>query len=179
VTRKRAELVQAILGGFQRVSGQSVVLSQIIADKAGIAPSDLECMGFLQDGGPMTAGRLAELTGLTSGAVTRLVDRLEAAKYVRRRTDPQDRRKVIVELMPGRVKEFEPIYGPMTKETIDFLSRYSDKELALIADLLDRMLAFGLGQTARIQQLPDFPKKKRRQLKVKGTILGQKVCIEI
>jgi DNA-binding MarR family transcriptional regulator len=178
VPQKRADLVRAILQGFQHTSGQSVVLSQIIADKAGIAPSDLECMGFLQEGGPMTAGRLAELTGLTTGAVTRMIDRLEAARYVRRRTDPQDRRKVIVELVPGRSKEFEPFYGPMTKATTDFLARYGDAELALIADLLERMVEFGLQQTARIQALPDRP-MKRRQIKLKAKILGQKVRIKI
>jgi len=98
--RTRAELLQAIRSGFQQTSGQSVLLSQVIADKVGLAPSDLECLGYLEDGGPMTAGRLSELTGLTTGAVTRMVDRLGSAKYVRRRSDPDDRRKVIIELVP-------------------------------------------------------------------------------
>ena len=57
--RSRSLLMQAIRSGFQQTSGQSVLLSQIIADKVGLSPSDLECMGFLEDGGPMTAGRLA------------------------------------------------------------------------------------------------------------------------
>ena len=61
VKKKRSELVAAIRAGFQRVSGQSVVLSAIIAEKFGLAPSDLECLGFLQLEGPLTAGRLAEL----------------------------------------------------------------------------------------------------------------------
>src|SRR5437870_4375562 len=94
IKKKRSELVAAIRAGFQRVSGQSVVLSAIIAEKFGLAPSDLECLGFLQLEGPLTAGRLAELTGLTTGAVTRMIDRLEAGKYVRRRDDPADRRRV-------------------------------------------------------------------------------------
>ena len=121
--RSRGELMQAIRSGFQQTSGQSVLLSQIIADKVGLAPSDLECMGFLEDGGSMTAGRLAELTGLTSGAVTRMVDRLERARYVRRRSDPDDRRKVLVELGPGRAKEFERFYGPMARGATEFLAR--------------------------------------------------------
>ena len=58
IKKKRSELVAAIRAGFQRVSGQSVVLSAIIAEKFGLAPSDLECLGFLQLEGPLTAGRL-------------------------------------------------------------------------------------------------------------------------
>jgi DNA-binding MarR family transcriptional regulator len=158
--RSRAELMQAIRSGFQQTSGQSVMLSQLIADKVGIASSDLECLGFLEDGGPMTAGRLAELTGLTSGAVTRMVDRLEAARYVRRRNDPADRRRVVVELVPGRAKEFARFYEPMARGTTEFLARYSDRELALIAELLDHMLDFGRTQAARIEALPPTPRRR-------------------
>jgi DNA-binding MarR family transcriptional regulator len=152
--------MQAIRRGFQQTSGQSVLLSHVIADKVGISPSDLESLGFLEDGGPMTAGRLGELTGLTSGAVTRMIDRLERARYVRRRSDPDDRRKVLVELVPGRVKEFEPFYGPLARAATQHLSRYTDVELALIADLLEGMTEFGRAQMRRIQKLPERPRRK-------------------
>jgi DNA-binding MarR family transcriptional regulator len=175
--RSRAELMQAIRSGFQQTSGQSVLLSHVIADKVGLAPSDLECLGFLEDGGPMTAGRLAELTGLTSGAVTRMIDRLERARYVRRRSDPDDRRKVLVELVPGRAKEFERFYGPMARGATEYLSRYSDAELALIAGLLEDMTKFSRAQMQRIEALPDKP--KRKPLKLKAKILGQRVRIKI
>ncbi len=175
--RSRGELMQAIRSGFQQTSGQSVLLSHIIADKAGVFPTDLECMGFLEDGGPMTAGRLGELTGLTSGAVTRMIDRLERARYVRRRSDPDDRRKVLVELVPGRIKEFECFYGPMAKGATEFLQRYSDAELALIAELLEHMIEFGRAQAQRIQALPDTPKRKK--LKLQARVLGQRVRIKI
>jgi DNA-binding MarR family transcriptional regulator len=160
--RTRGELMQAIRSGFQQTSGQSVLLSQIIADKVGLSPSDLECMGFLEDAGPMTAGRLGELTGLTSGAVTRMIDRLERARYVRRRSDPDDRRKVLVELLPGRVKEFERFYGPMARGATEYLARYNDAELALIAGLLEDMVAFSRAQSQRIQALPARPKRKKQ-----------------
>jgi DNA-binding MarR family transcriptional regulator len=169
--------MQAIRSGFQQTSGQSVLLSEIIADKVGLAPSDLETMGFLEDAGPMTAGRLAELTGLTSGAVTHMVDRLERARYVRRRSDPADRRRVLVEKVPGRAKEFERFYGPMARGATEFLGRYSDVELALIAELLEHMVTFGRAQTQRIQALPDKP--KRKPIKLKAKLFGRKVRIKI
>ena len=167
--RTRAELLQAIRSGFQQTSGQSVLVSQVIADKVGLAPSDLECLGYLEDGGPMTAGRLSQLTGVTSGAVTRMVDRLEAARYVRRRSDPDDRRKVMIELVPGRAKEFERFYGPMARGATEQLARYNDAELTLIAGLLETMTEFGRAQVARIEALPAAP--KRRRIRLKGRIL--------
>jgi len=175
--RSRAELLQAIRSGFQQTSGQSVLLSQVIADKVGLAPSDLECLGYLEDGGPMTAGRLSELTGLTSGAVTRMIDRLEAKHYVRRRSDPTDRRKVVIELVPGKAKEFERFYGPMARGATEHLSRYSDVELALIAELLETMTEFGRAQITRIEALP--AKTRRRRVRIAGQVLGQKVKIEL
>ncbi|HEY3127149.1 MAG TPA: MarR family transcriptional regulator [Candidatus Limnocylindria bacterium] len=176
VKRKRAELVASIRAGFQRVSGQSVVLSGVIAEKFGLAPSDLECLGFLQLEGPITAGRLAQLTGLTTGAVTRMIDRLEAGKYVRRRDDPNDRRRVVVELNPERMKEFAPFYGPMAENSTQLLARYTDEELALIVDLLDEQLQVGLRHAARIQAMPG--PRGRKRVKLKAKVLGQKIRVE-
>ncbi len=169
--------MKQILAGFQRSSGQGVVLSQIIADKAGLSPTDLETLGFLEQEGPMTAGRLAQLTGLTTGAVTRMVDRMEAAKYVRRRDDPADRRRVVVELNRARLKEFEQFYGPMTTESMKILDRYSEKELEIFARLLKDMYDFGLRHAERIQGLPELPRRKRFRLERK--IAGQNVRVEI
>jgi len=176
VNKKRAERVAAILAGFQRVSGQSVVLSALIAEKFGLAPSDLECLGFLQLEGPMTAGRLAQLTGLTTGAVTRMIDRLEAGRYVRRRDDPADRRRVVVELNPAQMKEFAPFYGPIAENSTQLLARYKDEELALIVELLDEQVELGLRHAERIQALPGPPRRKR--VKLKARVLGQKIRVE-
>lgn len=67
------------------------------ADALSLAPTDLICMCLLQLNGPATPGWLAEQTGLTTGAVTGMIDRLERAGYVRREPDPEDRRRVIVQ----------------------------------------------------------------------------------
>ena len=143
---RRKELIGQVVAGFQRSSGQGVVLSQLIADKSGLSPTDLETLGFLEQEGPVTAGRLAELSGLTTGAVTRLIDRLEVAKYVRRRDDPADRRRVVVELNRTRLKEFAPFYDPMREDSGKILERYSEKELVVIARLFRDMNDFGLRQ---------------------------------
>lgn len=74
--------------------------SQTVADRIGMSSSDLHCLNLLSMLGPMTAGQLSRLTGLTTGAVTRMVDRLEAAGCVTRRADAADRRKVIIDKLP-------------------------------------------------------------------------------
>jgi DNA-binding MarR family transcriptional regulator len=176
-TSKRKELVREVLAGLQRTSGQGVVLSQLIAEKSGLSPTDVETLGFLEQDGPITAGRLAELSGLTTGAVTRLIDRLEAAKYVRRRDDPADRRRVVVELNRARLKEFGPFYDPMREDSTKILERYSEKELELIARLLADMNDFGVRHAERIRALPDLPRRKR--VKLERKILGQRIRVEV
>jgi len=158
--RSRGQLTEAMMTSLQRVHGQAVVLSQIIADKVGLSPSDLECLGFLTHEGPATAGQLGELTGLTSGAVTRMIDRLETRGFVRRRADRTDRRRVMVELVPGRAKVLEPFYGPMGHGSDAWLARYDVKELALFVDLFAGMFEWGREQTVRVQALPARPKRK-------------------
>lgn len=175
--RSRAELVEAVRAGFQRNSGQFTILSQVIADKVGLDPSACSCLSLLESGGPMTAGKLSELTGLTSGAVTRMIDRLEAGRYVRRKRDPQDRRKLIIDVVPGWGRDFEPFYGPMARGTTEVLARYSDAELALFADLLERSGDFVHAQSVRIRSLPGTP--ARRRVRIQAKVLGQRVRMGI
>ena len=79
--------------------------------------------------------------------------------------------------MPGRAKEFERFYGPMARGATEYLSRYSDAELALIAGLLEDMTKFSRAQMQRIDALPAKP--KRKPIPIRGRILGQKTKIEL
>src|SRR5438270_7312402 len=104
--KARAALLQELEEAMRRSSAQGVLFGQTVADVAGISGSDLECLDFLNLEGRVTAGRLAEVTGLTTGAITGVVDRLEKAGLVRRERDESDRRKVFIANVPeyiGRV----------------------------------------------------------------------------
>src|SRR5574342_463312 len=94
-TKKRRELEAALNGALRDVSGQGVLYSQAVAERLRINSTDLECLDHISRG-PVTAGRLAELTGLTTGAITGVIDRLERIGLVRREHDPDDRRKPLV-----------------------------------------------------------------------------------
>ncbi|MCX6047867.1 MAG: MarR family transcriptional regulator [Chloroflexi bacterium] len=108
------ELTQELNRQFRYTSANAVMFSQVIAQKAGINSTDNECLDFLLLNGPATAGQLSELTGLTTGAVTAVIDRLEKIGYVKRERDSADRRKVIV--VPNKEKinrEIMPHVMPM------------------------------------------------------------------
>lgn len=149
----RAHLLDALRRELGRVSAQSVLFSQAVADRLGMHPTDLECLDILRDAGPITAGRLAELAGLTTGAITGVVDRLERAGYVRRESDPADRRRVIIRLVPERAADtIAPLYAPLSRALDDLFSRYSDQDLALILDFAARSNAIVKAETVRLRQ---------------------------
>jgi len=132
--------------------------SRAAADRLGIGSSDMECFDLLSIHGPMTAGRLAELTGLTTGAITGVVDRLERAGYARRERDQHDRRRVIVHPVLERQAEAMPVFAPLAVATREVLERYSDEDLALLLDILTRLNEVMHAQTARVRSEPRPPR---------------------
>ena len=100
---------------MRKASAQGTIFAATVAERAAISSSDMDCMDFLNLEGRMTAGRLAELTGLTTGAITGVIDRMEKAGFVRRERDASDRRKVFIALVPERVMEIGRAYGPLKR----------------------------------------------------------------
>src|SRR5262245_5339458 len=127
---ERARLLQALEGEIRTMSTRTVMLSQVIAGRLGLSPTDLETLERLEAHGPVTAGRLSELTGLTTGAITGLVDRLEQAGFVRRARDPDDRRRVIVHLVSERARRIGKLFESVSRAMAEVHARYSDAELA-------------------------------------------------
>ena len=149
----------ALQRALRETSAQSVLFSQAVADCAGMNPTDLETLDILVRNGPMTAGRLAELTGLTTGAITGLVDRLERRGYARREPHPSDRRSVIVRpLTENAERDLAPSYVGMEQATAALMSRYSDEELAVIADFQTRAAALTTEQITRLRSEAKAPR---------------------
>jgi len=134
----RAALLDALMTALQRASGTGVLLSQTVADRVGMNPTDLEVLDILFRAGPVTAGQLATLTGLTTGAVTGLIDRLEAGGFARRERDLADRRRVIVHANPEAGQRIAPLFDALARAMHDLAARYTDAELATILDFTDR-----------------------------------------
>ena len=129
-----------------------MVLSQVIADRLGMNPTDLECLGILLEHGPVPAGRLAELTGLTTGAITGVVDRLERAGYARRERDPEDRRRVFVQPQMERIEAIGPLFIGLAEAMNTLLEHYNEHELRLILDFAVRSNTIVQDHIARLQQ---------------------------
>jgi len=133
---KREEIIQAISEKFREMSTETIMFHQAVADELGLHITDHKCLDLIHHFGAMPAGRLAELTGLTTGAVTGIIDRLEEAGYVKRTNDPKDRRRTIVEPTRNRKLErkIEVIFMPIHERMHKLLSSYSDNELAFLLD---------------------------------------------
>ena len=114
------------------------IFDEAAATFAGINRTDFRCLDILDRGGQMTAGQLATSARLTSGAITAVVDRLEATGLVHRVRDPADRRRVLIEVVPDLLQRSLPIYGPIIEEGVATMARYSDEELETILDFMDR-----------------------------------------
>ena len=126
-------LVEA-LRGLQLASD---LMDQAFADFVGINRTDLRCMDIVDQNGRMTAGELAREAGLTTGAVTALVDRMEAAGLLVRSYDPKDRRKVWVELTADAQKLGEEVYGPLGRTGQMHLDSLSDEQVFTIIGFLE------------------------------------------
>src|SRR5262249_30547565 len=124
--------MQELEHAMRRASGIGAVVSQAVADYAGISSSDLECLDFLNLEGRATAGRLAEVTGLTTGAITGVIDRMEKAGYVRRERDDEDRRKVFIAIVPENIAGIGRLYEHMQQAMLKNWGTYSDDELRLL-----------------------------------------------
>lgn len=156
---------------------QNAFLSNAIAERMGVTSNELEVLGTLVARGPMSAGDIAHRTGLTSGAVTRLIDRLAERGAVRRQADAADRRRVLVEITPAASRFCEPYYGPIAKEGTALLEQLSDKELEVILNYLRVSYEFTKRHTERVEAMPDRELVSKRAVNIKAHVLGQKVRI--
>jgi len=158
--KARAALLKELEEAMRRSSAQGVVFGQAVANVAGISGSDLECLDFLNLEGRVTAGRLAEVTGLTTGAITGVVDRLEKAGFVRRERDAADRRKVFIVTVPENVARIGRFYVPMQAAMHKLWGTYSDAELHLLLRFASEGYKAVLEATEALQGLIDAPAEK-------------------
>jgi DNA-binding MarR family transcriptional regulator len=152
--------MQSLLAEMTRMTGLSVLFSHALAARIGLNPTDLEALEILMREGPLPAGRLAESTGLTTGAITGVVDRLERKGFARRRPDPDDRRRVIIEVEQATVsRDLLPLYAGMQQAVSALIAGLDDRDLALFLRFIQDANAIADDQIAhlRAQAVPDIP----------------------
>jgi DNA-binding MarR family transcriptional regulator len=140
--KDRGELLKRVgseLG--PRLSAATIFFHETVSGRLGLNATDTKCMAFiLGSSDPVTAGDLARFTGLTTGAVSSIIDRLERANLAERVRDTEDRRKVFIRAHQKAQQRLAPLYKSFTASVQDLVSTYSASDLEIIGNFLERMI---------------------------------------
>jgi DNA-binding MarR family transcriptional regulator len=148
----RHALRAAVIRASANSSTLAVFFHAAIAEQVGLGPTDEKTLFLLRGLGPLTAGEIAQHTGLTTASVTNLIDRLERKGFVQRVRDASDRRRVIVQPNDARLAELDQIFSQVVGTFDGVLDTYDDAQLATIADFLDRAAEYSRNLIATLQQ---------------------------
>ena len=137
----RAQLHETVISCLRQFIAGSILYNQQIADRVGLRLTDMQCINALDLMGPSTPGELARFTGLTTGGVTVMLDRLEKGGYLKREPNPRDRRSVLVHVNPTKVKKMQTLYGEINHRMAALLDETPERELRSVVNLLSKMNA--------------------------------------
>jgi DNA-binding MarR family transcriptional regulator len=152
----RAELLAELARELRQFTGLGASLFRTAAARVGMTATDIQLIDILDSTGPTTAGQLADLTGLTTGVITGMLNRLEEAGLVRRERDPDDGRRVIVRFVQGedQMREIRPIFDSLEKAWDELASRYDDEQIAFLLEFLTRSNALSRQELVRLREAP-------------------------
>jgi DNA-binding MarR family transcriptional regulator len=152
---KREEIILTITEKLKEMSTETILFHEAVADVLGLHITDHKCLDLIHRFGSMPAGRLAELTGLTTGAVTGIIDRLEKAGYARRANDPNDRRRTIVEPIRNKKldRKIKSIFMPLHQRIHRLLSSYPDHELSFLFDVITELVKQAHDESKKLRNL--------------------------
>lgn len=135
--RRRAQR-ESLIREMRRFLAEGILFNQQLADRLGINATDYQILNLLGLYGPATPSGLARMSGLSSGGMTVVIDRLEKAHYIERQRNPRDRRSVIVRFRREKERKFLAFYRPVLARMDKVLAAYDDKALTLITDFFAR-----------------------------------------
>jgi DNA-binding MarR family transcriptional regulator len=135
-SKRRLDAMDALNREVRGWQADQELFDSTVIDLAGVNRTDWRCLDILGTRGPMTAGQLADAMHLTTGAITGVLDRLEAAGLVRRIRDTQDRRRVIVEVTDEVNRLGAPVYGPLIADAGEAHAVFDADQLELITQFI-------------------------------------------
>lgn len=150
----KKDLIELIIQETRRQSNATIMFHQAVADNVGLHITDHKCLDFIFSQGPLTAGELAEFTGLTTGAITSVIDRLEKKGLVVRKDDPDDRRKVKLHMAhnPAFQKKIEKQFEGIATNVFALLSSYDETELAVLLDFMQKATALAVEERIKLRE---------------------------
>src|SRR3954452_19611640 len=135
--KQKKDLIGELIGEFRVSGNQDSAFDNLAAERLGLNRTDLHSINIIENSGGLAAGELAAKAGLTTGAVTGVIDRLERAGYARRVSDPADRRRVKLEVTPKFYARADKIWGPVASDWASRLSgRFTAEELERVIEFL-------------------------------------------
>jgi DNA-binding MarR family transcriptional regulator len=151
--RAKKEVVEELIKEFRVSGNQDDAFDSLAAERLGVSETDLRCLNIIENSRGIGAGELAIRAGVTAGAVTGVIDRLESVGYARRASDPADRRRVRVEVTPAFYRSAEPIWGPVATDWQSTLSReFTIEELERITAFLRTTNEVGRRHLVRLRE---------------------------
>jgi DNA-binding MarR family transcriptional regulator len=158
----RAQLLTALDEAIRKLGAQAVLVSELVAARVGLNCTDLECLDLLHLAGPTTAGQVSAHSGLTTGATTAVIDRLESAGFVKRRRDPHDRRVVLVEVLDNCLPEVAPLYRSLQEDLTKVNARYTNHDLDVVARYMTEANEALARHVEWLQTQPAATERRRR-----------------
>jgi DNA-binding MarR family transcriptional regulator len=149
--RSKDELIWEITAALRAMQVAADLFDDASAELLGVNRTDHRALDILDQEGPMTAGLLAEKNHLSPAAMTTAIDRLEQKGYARRFADPDDRRRVLVEITPLARRRSMKIYGPLAEQSRKLASRYTASELEAIARFATDATAINAEELERLK----------------------------
>jgi DNA-binding MarR family transcriptional regulator len=130
----REQIVNNLMVSIRKEIRAATLFVHTMSEITGMHPTDIKCLDFLSDVKFATAGELAKITGLTTGAITAVIDRLEKIGFVKREADSKDRRKIIVRIIAEHPNNLELVRNIFVNQLPNNLSEYNNEELNLITN---------------------------------------------
>jgi DNA-binding MarR family transcriptional regulator len=149
---KKRQAFEQLIYEIRRSQSATDRYDQAVADAVGLNRTDMRCLDVIEREGRVSAGRLADVTGLTSGAITTVIDRLERAGYARRTTDPSDRRRVLVELTPESALHSGQYYGEHAALAEQLYRRYTLEQIQLLLEFVRGSSEFNERKAAELEE---------------------------
>jgi len=148
----KRSVFEELIAEIRRSQNATDRFDQAVADALGLNRTDMRCMDVIEREGPVPAGKLAEATGLTSGAITTALDRLERAGYARRSGDPSDRRRVLVELTEQAREDANSFYTSHVELSEQLYRRYTLSQLELLLQFVREGREFNEQHAASVEE---------------------------